>query len=133
VLVLSRGEARRAVVGFQPPHSWPLGFLGNWTRGWTRPGIVHCGAGISRSSAAAVVMLAALGKPGAEAEAVEIVAESVRQACERGFRGDDFILPNRRLVDLGDHVLGRGGRLLQATEAYFAPRYSSRSGAYVRR
>ena len=65
--------------------------------------LVHCHAGISRSTAAMTLMLAqALPQRGAE----EILAEVVRIR--------DKAWPNLRILELGDAMLGRGGTLVAA-------------------
>jgi predicted protein tyrosine phosphatase len=74
---------------------------------WDRkaPLLIHCWAGISRSTAAAFITLCALNP-----EADEFgLARALRQASATAF-------PNRRLVTLGDEVLSRSGRMIQAVE-----------------
>jgi predicted protein tyrosine phosphatase len=66
--------------------------------------LVHCQAGISRSSAAAVIILAAGLGPGREAEAVEHVR-----------RAHPHIRPNLRMLELADVLMGAEGRLVRAT------------------
>ncbi len=79
-----------------------LAFAANWDR--ARPMVVHCFAGISRSSAAALMILS-LFNPGRE----EAVARRLRQL-------GPHLHPNRRLVALADQALDRDGRLLAALE-----------------
>lgn len=67
--------------------------------------LVHCVAGISRSTAAALVALA-LETEGRELEAAQRLREAAPHA-----------LPNRRIIELADHLLDRRGRLLEAREA----------------
>ncbi len=76
--------------------------------GWdaSRPLLVHCWAGISRSTATAF-MLACARNP--SAEEFEI-ARRLRRAAPHAN-------PNRRLVSLADEALGRGGRMIEAVEA----------------
>lgn len=76
------------------------------------PTLVHCAAGISRSSAAALVLLATLLGPGQEAAAVEALIQAVIQTRSRGYRDTFLVLPNRRVTALCDSLLGREGRLL---------------------
>lgn len=81
------------------------------------PGVVlvHCAAGISRSAAATLILLAAVLGPGREEEAVRKLVEVKERTAAAGARDpDEYIRPNRRLVWLGDEVLGRGGALLRA-------------------
>lgn len=69
------------------------------------PLLVHCMAGISRSTAAALIALTI--KCG-ESEAD--IARRLRIAAPHA-------QPNRRLIALADHMLGREGRLISACEA----------------
>jgi predicted protein tyrosine phosphatase len=75
---------------------------------WDReaPLLIHCWAGISRSTAAAFIALCALNPGAHELE----LAQALRQASPTAY-------PNRRLVRLADEVLGRSGRMITAVEA----------------
>ena len=70
---------------------------------WDReaPLLIHCWAGISRSTAAAFISLCALDP---EADEVQL-AQALRAASPTAY-------PNRRLVALGDAVLARSGRMV---------------------
>lgn len=72
--------------------------------------LVHCNAGISRSSAAALAILAARRSP-SEAAAVEAVQTLVE--IKSG------IYPNTPMVRFADQQLGYGGALLAQVEAVF--------------
>jgi predicted protein tyrosine phosphatase len=74
---------------------------------WDRkaPLLIHCWAGISRSTAAAFISLCALN-PGSEELAL---AQALRRASPTAY-------PNRRLVALADLALGRKGRMSHAVE-----------------
>jgi predicted protein tyrosine phosphatase len=65
--------------------------------------LIHCEAGISRSTAAALIMYAYWLGPGREPEAMGRVLSQRPVA-----------IPNRRMVELADRILDRGGRLLEA-------------------
>jgi predicted protein tyrosine phosphatase len=78
-----------------------LDFVGKWDR--TAPMIIHCYAGISRSTAAAFIALCALNPGTSEA----LIARRLREASA-------WATPNRRLVRLGDAALGRDGRMVEA-------------------
>jgi predicted protein tyrosine phosphatase len=78
-----------------------LDFVGKWDR--TAPMIIHCYAGISRSTAAAFIALCALNPGTAEA----LIARRLREASA-------WATPNRRLVRLGDAALSRDGRMVEA-------------------
>jgi predicted protein tyrosine phosphatase len=75
-------------------------------RGWAdaRPMLIHCWAGISRSSAAAFLM-ACERSHGYEHD---IARELRRQA--------PFATPNRLMVTLADDLLGREGRMVEAVD-----------------
>ena len=64
--------------------------------------LIHCEAGISRSTAAALIMYACWLGPGRE-----------REAMDRVMAQRPVALPNRRMVGIADKLLGRGGRLLE--------------------
>ena len=65
--------------------------------------LIHCEAGVSRSSAAALIMYAYWLGPGREQEAMERVLSQRPVA-----------IPNRRMVELADRLLNRAGRLVEA-------------------
>jgi predicted protein tyrosine phosphatase len=66
--------------------------------------LIHCWAGISRSSAAAFV-IACDRNPGYE----RAIAEELRRRAA-------FATPNRLMVKLADDMLGRGGRMVEAVD-----------------
>lgn len=80
-----------------------LAFAGGWDR--ARPLVIHCYAGISRSTAGAFVTLCGLF-PAAEEQAI---ARALRAASPSA-------TPNPRLVALADRLLGRDGRMVAAIE-----------------
>ncbi|HEY9234614.1 MULTISPECIES: tyrosine phosphatase family protein [Phenylobacterium] len=84
-------------------------------RGWdaSAPMIVHCWAGISRSSASAFV-LACDRNPHADEMTI---AMGMRRAAKHAY-------PNRRIVAIADDVLGRRGRMVDAVEAMGDYEYS---------
>ncbi|MCW2276372.1 protein tyrosine phosphatase [Rhodoblastus acidophilus] len=69
--------------------------------------LVHCWRGIGRSPAAAFIVACALSPERAEAE---ISADM--------YRASPSIQPNRLLVALGDAVMGRRGRMIDAIERF---------------
>lgn len=79
-------------------------FVSGW--GAERPIVVHCYAGISRSTAAAFITLCALRPERSEAE----IARRLRAASPYAF-------PNPRIVSIGDRMLGRKGRMVEAAAA----------------
>ena len=79
-----------------------------FARGWDRatPLVVHCYAGISRSTAGAFVTACALNPARAEI----VIAQKLRQRSHTAS-------PNRRIVSIADGLLGRNGRMVDAIEA----------------
>jgi predicted protein tyrosine phosphatase len=76
-------------------------FVGRWKR--DRPLVVHCFAGISRSTAAAFITACSISPERNEDE----IAQRLRTASPTAS-------PNLRLVALADAHLGRNGRMIQA-------------------
>jgi len=68
--------------------------------------LVHCWAGISRSTAAAFTLLCDRAGPGAEHDIAEMLRERAPHAQ-----------PNRLIVRLADQVLGRNGAMVRAIES----------------
>jgi predicted protein tyrosine phosphatase len=63
--------------------------------------LIHCEAGVSRSTAAALIMYACWLGPGSE-----------QDAMERVLKQRPIAMPNPRMVELADRLLNRGGRLV---------------------
>jgi predicted protein tyrosine phosphatase len=81
--------------------------LVRFARDWDRraPLLIHCWAGISRSTAAAYISLCALNPDRSEFD----LARTLRHASPTAY-------PNRLLVRLADATLGRSGRMIAAVE-----------------
>ena len=79
-----------------------------FARGWDAgtPMVVHCWAGISRSTATAFAIACERNPRADEME----IALAMRRASSAA-------LPNRRIVALADEILGRRGRMVHAVEA----------------
>jgi len=79
-----------------------------FARGWggETPMVVHCWAGISRSTASAFAIACERNPHADELE----IALAMRRASPTAF-------PNRRIVALADDILDRRGRMLEAVEA----------------
>ena len=79
-----------------------------FVQGWKResPMVIHCWAGISRSSAAAFSTVCALNPKRDEYE----IAQAIRAASPTA-------QPNARIVRFADQVLGRNGRMIEAVQA----------------
>lgn len=84
--------------------------------------LIHCAQGISRSTAAALVVIASRLGRGHEAEAVEELFEVTDEVQRLDLR-DDPIRPNRRIVWMADTEMGRAGALYNALEARFEGTY----------
>ena len=81
-----------------------LTFARDWDR--TAPFLVHCWAGISRSTAAAYIVLCDVHGPGHEDQ----IARGLRFHAPHA-------QPNRLMIRHADALLERGGRMIDAVEA----------------
>lgn len=83
-----------------------------YVRDWNRQGplVVHCWAGISRSTAAAFITLCAINPETPE----WLVAQRLRRASPTA-------CPNNLLIRLADDMLGRRGRMLHAIKEMGPP------------
>ncbi len=107
-LRLEFSDIAKATEGYALPEAEHLEELLRFARGWDlrRPLLVHCYAGVSRSTAAAFVIACAL-RPDADEQAV---AARLRTASPTA-------TPNPRIVALADTMLRRSGRMIHAIEA----------------
>jgi predicted protein tyrosine phosphatase len=78
-------------------------FVGKWDR--AAPMVVHCYAGISRSTAGAYVAACALNPARDEQQ----IAWDIRRASRTAY-------PNSRIVSIADRLLKRDGRMARAIE-----------------
>ncbi len=94
--------------GFVRPDRVHVEQLIEFVQRWDRAGplVMHCYAGISRSTAAAFVSVCALDPRNDERN----VALALRRASPTA-------TPNPRIVALADDILGRDGRMIAAIEA----------------
>ncbi len=94
--------------GFVAPCEEHIVTLLDFVRRWDRaaPLVIHCYAGISRSTASAFVTACALNPERDEM----VIARQIREASVTAY-------PNRRIVALADKALGRDGRMLRALDA----------------
>ena len=81
-----------------------LDFARKWDR--AKPMVVHCYAGISRSTASAYIIAAALAPKRDEME----LAQTLRKLSPSA-------TPNPRLIAVADTLLSRQGRMIEAIEA----------------
>src|SRR5208283_4270047 len=93
--------------GYIMPDEEHIADLLNFVRRWDRraPLVVHCYAGISRSTASAFASVCALNPHRAE----KSIALALRRASPTA-------TPNIRIVSLADRLLGRDGRMVAAVE-----------------
>jgi predicted protein tyrosine phosphatase len=106
-LRLDMNDICEPATGLVLPGEEHVADLVQFTLDWDRkaPLLIHCWAGISRSTAAAFISLCALNP-----DADEIgLARALRGASPTAY-------PNRRLVALGDKALSRQGRMIAAVE-----------------
>lgn len=81
-----------------------LDFVRRWDR--TDPMVIHCFAGVSRSTAAAFIAACALDENRPERE----IAAEIRTRSPTA-------TPNRLMVQIADRLLGRDGRMVAAVDA----------------
>jgi predicted protein tyrosine phosphatase len=80
-----------------------IDFAKSWDR--SEPLVIHCHAGVSRSTAAAFIIACALAPSRSETE----IADAIRRASQTA-------TPNRRMIAIADAILKRGGRMAAAIE-----------------
>ncbi|HEY0233786.1 MAG TPA: protein-tyrosine phosphatase family protein [Afipia sp.] len=106
-LLISMDDITEIADGFTAPSlahvEQALAFVRQWDR--AAPLVVHCFAGISRSTASAFMAACALNPDRDETE----IAEQIRAASPTAS-------PNRLIVTLADQALGRDGRMLRALD-----------------
>ena len=106
-LVLSMDDINLPMEGYEAPASDHVQQLVGFVAGWDRaaPLVVHCFAGISRSTAGAFVAACALNPRRDEMQ----IAWALRRASPTAS-------PNVRIVTLADRLLERNGRMVRAIE-----------------
>ena len=107
-LLLDMDDINDHIEGYVVPAEEHVGELLRFVRAWDRanPLVVHCYAGISRSTAGAFVTACALNPRRDELT----IARALRAASHTA-------TPNLRIVWLADQMLGRGGRMVRAIDA----------------
>ena len=98
--------------GWIAPERWDVELLLAFARGLDASEethlLIHCHAGVSRSTAAAALVLA---QTRADRPADEVLREIVRLRPRAW--------PNLRILELGDDILGRGGEIVEAARAHY--------------
>jgi predicted protein tyrosine phosphatase len=104
-LILGMDDIAEAIEGQTLPADEHVARLLAFAQSWDRkaPMVVHCFAGISRSTAAAFVTACALNPQRDEAA----IARAIRDASPTA-------MPNTRIVSIADRLLKRDGRMLRA-------------------
>jgi len=107
-LLLDMDDITDHIEGYVAPAEEHVGDLLRFVRSWDRvnPLVVHCYAGISRSTAGAFVTACALNPRRDELT----IARALRAASHTA-------TPNIRIVRFADRLLGRDGRMVAAVEA----------------
>ncbi|MCW5692362.1 MAG: protein tyrosine phosphatase [Pseudolabrys sp.] len=107
-LVLAVDDIVDAEDGYTVPAQEHVLRLIDFAQAWDRsaPMVVHCFAGISRSTAAAFTAACALNPQRDEAT----IAQAIRAASPTA-------APNKRIVAIADDILQRDGRMIRAVEA----------------
>ncbi|MBR0758612.1 protein tyrosine phosphatase [Bradyrhizobium jicamae] len=107
-LKVSMDDITEQMDGFMAPSDAHIERVLAFVRGWDRsaPMVVHCYAGISRSTASAFAAACMLNPHRDEM----VIARQIRAASP-------IASPNRLIVSLADKALGREGRMLRALDA----------------
>jgi predicted protein tyrosine phosphatase len=107
-LRLRLDDISEPIDGYTVPAEEHIAELLTFVRQWDRaaPLVMHCYAGVSRSTAGAFVSVCALNPKRAEAD----IARDIRRLSPTA-------TPNIRIVALADQMLGRDGRMVAAIEA----------------
>ncbi|MGA7529271.1 MAG: protein tyrosine phosphatase [Pseudolabrys sp.] len=107
-LVLAVDDITAPMDGYTAPAHEHVQLLIDFVTAWDRkaPMVVHCFAGISRSTAGAYVAACALNPKGDEMQ----IAWDIRRASRTA-------QPNARIVSIADRLLERDGRMVRAIDA----------------
>ena len=107
-LILGMDDITAPMDGYVIPCDDHVARLIDFVRGWNRakPMVVHCYAGISRSTAGAFVAACALNPRRDE----RAIAQALRRASATA-------TPNIRIVSLADRMLARDGRMVAAIDS----------------
>jgi predicted protein tyrosine phosphatase len=106
-LKVSMDDIVEPMEGYTTPSEAHVEQVLNFIRGWDRkaPMVIHCYAGVSRSTASAFAAACMLNPHRDEIE----IAKKIRAASP-------IASPNRLMVSLADKALGRDGRMVRALE-----------------
>ena len=106
-LVISMDDIIEQAEGFTAPALEHVERVLSFGHSWGRaaPMVIHCYAGISRSTASAFAIACALNPARSEQQ----IAQAIRKASPSA-------QPNRLIVSHADQLLGREGRMLRAID-----------------
>ena len=106
-LKISVDDITEPMEGYVTPSEVHVEQVLNFVRGWDQkaPLVIHCYAGVSRSTASAFAAACMLNPHRDEVE----IAQKIRAASP-------IASPNRLMVSLADKALGREGRMVRALE-----------------
>lgn len=107
-LQLTLNDISEPRAGLIHPTAEHINTLLQFGKAWSTetPLLVHCWAGISRSTAAAFIVLCAHNEPGQEG----LIAAALRATSPSA-------TPNELMVRIADDLLGRSGRMIDAIAA----------------
>lgn len=107
-LKLGVNDIAQPAEGLTAPDETLVGRLLTFAESWDErdPMVIHCWAGVSRSTASAFTLACARSPEVDEAA----IAWTLRSLAPHAY-------PNRRIVALADDMLGRQGRMVDAVEA----------------
>lgn len=108
--------------GLTPPGAGHVEAIIDFARDWDRkaPMVVHCWAGISRSTAGAYISICALNPERDEAE----LAQTLRRLAPSA-------TPNARLVEFADDMLDRKGRMVDAVRTIGRGAFAGEGAPFV--
>jgi predicted protein tyrosine phosphatase len=107
-LKVAMDDITEPMDGYVAPSEAHIERVLSFVRGWDRgaPLVIHCYAGVSRSTASAFAAACMLNPHRDEMA----IARQIRAASQ-------IASPNRLIVSLADKALGRDGRMLRALDA----------------
>lgn len=121
-LYLSINDIDEPIEGLTAPDEATVDAILAFAERWdeVQPMVVHCWAGISRSTATAFVIACARNPETPERD----IAMALRHASPTAY-------PNRRIVALADDRLGRGGRMSAALAAMSPPELAEAAATFT--
>jgi len=106
-LKLGMNDVATPDPGFSAPAEQHIRDLIQFARNWdtVSPMLIHCWAGISRSTAAALIVMSARNASNSEHDLAQLLRDRAPHAH-----------PNRLMIDIADRLMEREGRLIDAVE-----------------